>query len=277
MPRACRCPGGCAPHQPVAQRRGVGAHPHQPHRLTAEGHPERRPRRRLVDLGRERSRQQHRTAVVPDLTGRRGHSRVLVQLDVPVVPGALALPGGRPAAANVAATNPPYIVSLSSSAGTGDSRASSRSATVDLPAPGGPATTHTVARSPTARHYEPRVPILRAPGEGTSRGPQRVRHRPGAGDRQVGGHPRPHGDAVAPSRAPRVLPPADRLGGRARRRPGAHARPLPAAPGVRPLLRAHPRRPARRHRPHRVHPAARAGADRLPHARRRRRPARVPR
>ena len=60
-------------------------------------------------------------------------------------------PGGRPAAASVAATNPPYIVSLSSSAGTGDSRASSRSATVDLPAPGGPATTHAVARSFTAR------------------------------------------------------------------------------------------------------------------------------
>ena len=30
------------------------------------------------------------------------------------------------------------------------------------------------------------------------------------------------------------------------------------------LVRAHPRRPARRHRPHRVHPAARARADRLP-------------
>ncbi len=60
-------------------------------------------------------------------------------------------PGGRPAAASVAATNPPYIVSLSSSAGTGASRPSRRSATVDFPAPGGPATTHAVACASTAR------------------------------------------------------------------------------------------------------------------------------
>ena len=59
-------------------------------------------------------------------------------------------------------------------------------------------------------------------------------------------------DALPPSRAAGVLPPADRLGGRARRRRRARARPLPAA-GVRALLRAHPRRPARRRRPHRAY------------------------
>ena len=51
-------------------------------------------------------------------------------------------PGGCPAADRVAATNEPYIVSLSSSAGTGRRRASSSPATVLFPAPGGPATTH---------------------------------------------------------------------------------------------------------------------------------------
>ena len=51
-------------------------------------------------------------------------------------------PGGRPAAASAAATNGPYIVSLSSSAGAGSRSSSSRRATVLLPAPGGPATTH---------------------------------------------------------------------------------------------------------------------------------------
>src|SRR5262249_12649777 len=50
-------------------------------------------------------------------------------------------PAGRPAAASVAATNDPYIVSLSSSAGGGTSEASRMPATVLLPAPGGPATT----------------------------------------------------------------------------------------------------------------------------------------
>src|SRR5215472_5579545 len=53
-------------------------------------------------------------------------------------------PGGRPAAASVAATNELYIVSLSSSAGAGRSDASRIAATVVLPAPGGPATTHAV-------------------------------------------------------------------------------------------------------------------------------------
>jgi hypothetical protein len=48
-------------------------------------------------------------------------------------------------AASVAATNEPYIVSLSSSAGAGRSDASRMAATVVLPAPGGPATTHAVA------------------------------------------------------------------------------------------------------------------------------------
>src|SRR5215472_10718010 len=54
-------------------------------------------------------------------------------------------PAGRPAAASTAATNEPYIVSLSRSAGTGSTVASKMVATVLLPAPGGPATTHTVA------------------------------------------------------------------------------------------------------------------------------------
>jgi hypothetical protein len=48
----------------------------------------------------------------------------------------------RRAAASVAVTNEPYIVSLSSSAGTGLSAASRSRATVLLPAPGAPATTH---------------------------------------------------------------------------------------------------------------------------------------
>src|SRR5215472_7196591 len=50
-------------------------------------------------------------------------------------------PAGRPAAASVAATNDPYIVSLSRSAGRGTSEPSRMPATVLLPAPGGPATT----------------------------------------------------------------------------------------------------------------------------------------
>ena len=51
-------------------------------------------------------------------------------------------PGGRAAASRTAATNGPYIVSLSSRAGAGSRRASSSRATVLFPAPGGPATTH---------------------------------------------------------------------------------------------------------------------------------------
>ena len=45
----------------------------------------------------------------------------------------------------VAATNAPYIVSLSRSAGLGVSAARRRPATMLFPAPGGPATTHAVA------------------------------------------------------------------------------------------------------------------------------------
>src|ERR1022692_1713534 len=51
-------------------------------------------------------------------------------------------PPGRAAAVSMAATNDPYIVSLSSSAGGGSRDASSMLAMVLLPAPGGPATTH---------------------------------------------------------------------------------------------------------------------------------------
>jgi hypothetical protein len=54
-------------------------------------------------------------------------------------------PGSRPAAASVPATKDPNSVSLSSSAGTGDSRASRSAATVVFPAPGAPATTHASA------------------------------------------------------------------------------------------------------------------------------------
>ena len=54
-------------------------------------------------------------------------------------------PAARPAAARIAVTNEPYIVSLSSSAGTGTSDASRMFATVVLPVPGGPATTHAAA------------------------------------------------------------------------------------------------------------------------------------
>src|SRR5262249_24933176 len=50
-------------------------------------------------------------------------------------------PAGRPAAARMAATNGPYMVSLSSSAGGGSSAAGRMPPTVLLPAPGGPATT----------------------------------------------------------------------------------------------------------------------------------------
>jgi hypothetical protein len=60
-------------------------------------------------------------------------------------------PGGRAAARRVAATNEPYIVSLSSSAGTGCSEASSRPATAGLPDPGGPATTQAGAALPVTR------------------------------------------------------------------------------------------------------------------------------
>src|SRR6266704_5727141 len=56
-------------------------------------------------------------------------------------------PAERPAAARLAVTNDPYIVSLSSSAGTGSSDASSIRATVVLPLPGGPATTQAIARA----------------------------------------------------------------------------------------------------------------------------------
>src|ERR1700678_4063413 len=49
---------------------------------------------------------------------------------------------GRPADARIAATNGPYMVSLSSSAGVGSSEPSKMPATVLLPDPGGPATTH---------------------------------------------------------------------------------------------------------------------------------------
>src|SRR5690606_12463569 len=50
-------------------------------------------------------------------------------------------PCGLPWARSTSPTKPPYRVSLSSRAGTGDRRASSAAATVDLPAPGGPLTT----------------------------------------------------------------------------------------------------------------------------------------
>src|ERR1035438_7441582 len=51
-------------------------------------------------------------------------------------------PPGRAAAVSIAATNDPYIVSLSSSAGGSPGGARGMPAPVLLPAPGGPATTH---------------------------------------------------------------------------------------------------------------------------------------
>src|SRR5262245_47042381 len=54
-------------------------------------------------------------------------------------------PGASPAVAMTAAANPPYTVSTSNIAAGGDRRAANNRATVVLPAPGGPATTHTVA------------------------------------------------------------------------------------------------------------------------------------
>jgi hypothetical protein len=67
-------------------------------------------------------------------------------------------PCTRPAACRVAATNGPYMVSLSSSAGTGRKDASSRLATVLLPAPGGPATTQEAAGSGIAQEPYSRGP-----------------------------------------------------------------------------------------------------------------------
>src|ERR1700730_10845383 len=54
-------------------------------------------------------------------------------------------PIGRLAALSIAATTGPYIVSLSRSAGGGTREATRIAATVLLPDPGGPATTHAAA------------------------------------------------------------------------------------------------------------------------------------
>src|SRR5262249_13901412 len=74
-------------------------------------------------------------------------------------------PAGRPAAARMAATNGPYMVSLSSSAGGGSSAARRMPATALLPAPGGAATTQAGAGPPISR-----------PGQG---GPRRMAGFPG--------------------------------------------------------------------------------------------------
>src|SRR5215475_6757308 len=60
-------------------------------------------------------------------------------------------PAARPEPARIEATNDPYMVSLSSSAGTGLTDASSSRAAVDLPAPGAPATTQAAGTSFMAR------------------------------------------------------------------------------------------------------------------------------
>lgn len=65
----------------------------------------------------KRGREQHRGATGADLAGGGGHAAVLVDLDLRVVPVARS-PGGRPAAASVAATKDPRRVSLSGIAGT---------------------------------------------------------------------------------------------------------------------------------------------------------------
>src|SRR5450755_757349 len=88
-------------------------------------------------------------------------------------------PGGRAAAVSVAATNGPYIVSLSRSAGGGTRFASKMPATVLLPAPGGPATTQAgagtvmAAASLLARRRAGVAPGDRA-GQDPQRRPQRA-------------------------------------------------------------------------------------------------------
>jgi hypothetical protein len=62
-------------------------------------------------------------------------------------------PMGRLAAMSIAATNDPYIVSLSRSAGGGTSLASTMLATVLLPDPGGPATTQAAAGTVMRSEY----------------------------------------------------------------------------------------------------------------------------
>src|SRR5690606_36277321 len=89
-------------------------------------------------------------------------------------------PSSLPYAASVAATKPPYTVSLSSSAGTGSSRASSSSNTVDFPAPGGPETIHSGAGM---------LPSIAAgrPGRYPGRPPRRPRRlRVGGLQRELG-------------------------------------------------------------------------------------------
>jgi hypothetical protein len=105
---------------------------------------------------------QHRAPVRADLACGRRHPGVLVDFDVLVVPRALTLTARTAPAASTAATNGPYIVSLSSSAGRGTSAPSSKSATVLLPVPGGPATTHAGAGMLIASENT-------TPGDGTQR------------------------------------------------------------------------------------------------------------
>src|SRR5215470_3010244 len=93
-------------------------------------------------------------------------------------------PAGRPAAASVAATNDPYIVSLSSSAGGGTSEPSRMPATVLLPAPGGPATTQ--AGAWTLMLSEDMAP--RWPGPELHGGPDRPSHRGRGSVAEVGIH-----------------------------------------------------------------------------------------
>jgi len=87
---------GLPRHQPVPQGGRVGPDPDQPHGPAAEFGGPAGPPLGIVDLLGERRGQQHRAAVRTDLPGGGRHPRVLVHLDVLVVPPALALTGGPP-------------------------------------------------------------------------------------------------------------------------------------------------------------------------------------
>src|SRR5580704_18038080 len=128
--------------QPVAHGGRIGPDPDQVHGPAAQFGRPGAPPADVVDLPGERAGQQDGAAVRADLAGGGRHPGVLVHLDVLSYHGPSRSPGGRPLAVRIAATNDPYMVSLSSRAGVGTSEASRIAATVLLPAPGGPATTH---------------------------------------------------------------------------------------------------------------------------------------
>ena len=204
-----------------------------------------------------------------DLAGRRGHPGVLVDLDVAVVPGALAL-AGRPRRRPPGWRRRTRRTSCPCPAGRGRGAAGRA---------GRPR--QWTCRRRAARR--PPRPALRIPrGESRTRrcgggGSSRVRNRkgsrvarnvyvtalePGSGKSAV-----VLGLAeVLSRRAGRLglLPAADRPRAGSGRRRRARARPLPARADLPGVLRAHPRRPARHGGPGRLRRAAGAGARRVP-------------